>query len=84
VYGVAEMGGSDGSFVAATGVPTLDGLGPVARHQCSSREVVEVSSIVPRTALLAGLIAGARAIVGTHLPDPAPSCQDRCNNYYDS
>lgn len=51
-----EMGGSDGSFVADQGVLTLDGLGPVAHAQCSRREVVEVDSIVPRTALLSALI----------------------------
>ena len=31
-------GGSDGSFTAALGIPTLDGLGPDgARHACTSR-----------------------------------------------
>ena len=53
----ASRGGSDGSFAAALGVPTLDGLGPICHDSCSRRETVEVASIVPRAALLAGLIA---------------------------
>jgi glutamate carboxypeptidase len=57
IFPHAEMGGSDASFVAAQGTPTLDGLGPIAHDQCSRREAVEVSSIVPRTILLASLIA---------------------------
>ncbi|MDT5125366.1 MAG: glutamate carboxypeptidase [Mycobacterium sp.] len=61
-FGVAETGGSDGSFVAGQGTLTLDGLGPVAFDECSRREAVEIASIVPRTALLAGLITQAGVI----------------------
>jgi glutamate carboxypeptidase len=53
---VVSAGGSDGSFAAALGVPTLDGLGPICHESCSRRERVEVDSIVPRGALFAGLI----------------------------
>lgn len=49
-------GGSDGSTTAALGVPTLDGLGPVGGSAHSPEEYVERSSIVPRIAMLAGLI----------------------------
>jgi glutamate carboxypeptidase len=49
-------GGSDGNTTAALGVPTLDGLGPVGGSAHSPNEYVEISSIVPRTAMLAGLI----------------------------
>jgi glutamate carboxypeptidase len=49
-------GGSDGNTTAALGVPTLDGLGPVGGSAHSAGEYVEVSSIVPRTAMLAGLM----------------------------
>ncbi len=49
-------GGSDGSFAAALGVPTLDGLGAVCHESCSRRERVELDSLVPRGMLLAGLI----------------------------
>ena len=45
---VVSPGGSDGSFAAALGVPTLDGLGPVCHESCSRRERVEVDSLVPR------------------------------------
>jgi hypothetical protein len=47
-------------------VPTLDGLGAVAHDTCSRRETVEVSSIIPRAAVLAHLIASAAA--GRALP----------------
>jgi glutamate carboxypeptidase len=56
---ITEKGGSDGSFLAAAGVPTLDGLGPVATEQCSRREAVEIASIVPRTAVLTALLRHA-------------------------
>jgi glutamate carboxypeptidase len=56
VHDVVSPGGSDGSFAAALGVPTLDGLGPVTHDTCSRRERVEVASIVPRAALIASLI----------------------------
>jgi hypothetical protein len=39
------------------GVPTIDGLGPIGGYDHSPDEYLEVSSIVPRTALLAALIA---------------------------
>ncbi len=53
---VVSPGGSDGSFAAALGVPTLDGLGAVCHESCSLRERVELDSIVPRGTLFAGLI----------------------------
>jgi glutamate carboxypeptidase len=59
VFGIVSRGGSDGSFAARLGVPTLDGLGPIAHETCSRREWVEVPSIVSRGAILAGLIEAA-------------------------
>ncbi len=56
VFDVVSPGGSDGSFAAALGVPTLDGLGPITHDTCSRRERVEVASIVTRGALFAALI----------------------------
>ena len=54
----ASTGGtSDGNFTAALGAPTLDGLGPVGGLDHGPREYVDIPSIVPRTALLASLIA---------------------------
>ncbi len=52
-----EYGGSDGCFTAALGVPTLDGLGPLTHDMCGDQECIEISSLAPRTALLAGIIA---------------------------
>jgi glutamate carboxypeptidase len=53
---VEEYGGSDGCFTAPLGIATLDGLGPLTYDMCGDQERIEVSSIVPRTALLAGII----------------------------
>lgn len=53
---VVSPGGSDGSFAAALGVPTLDGLGAVCHESCSRRERVELDSLVPRGMLFTGLI----------------------------
>ncbi len=50
-------GGSDGNFTAALGVPTLDGLGGVGDGAHALHEHVELDRLVPRTALLAALIA---------------------------
>ena len=61
IHEVVARGGSDGSFAAGLGVPTLDGLGAVAHDTCSRRETVEVSSIIPRSAVIAHLIASAAA-----------------------
>ncbi len=56
IYDVVSPGGSDGSFAAALGVPTLDGLGPITHDTCSRRERIELSSIVSRAALFAALV----------------------------
>lgn len=53
---VTTSGGSDGSFTAALGVPTLDGLGPVCRDVCSRTESIEIASLVDRAALFVGVI----------------------------
>lgn len=52
----AVGGGSDGSFTAALGVPTLDGLGAVGGGAHSPEEFVVVAELPKRAALLAGLI----------------------------
>ncbi len=59
IFPVVSRGGSDGSFAARLGVPTLDGLGPIGHDICSRREWVELASIIPRATILAGLIATA-------------------------
>jgi glutamate carboxypeptidase len=53
----ATGGGSDGNFTAALGVATLDGLGAVGEGEHAAHESVVVEHLVPRTALLAALIA---------------------------
>jgi glutamate carboxypeptidase len=54
-------GTSDGNFLAGAGLPVLDGLGPVGGKAHTPDEYVLADSLVPRTAMLAGLI---RRIVG--------------------
>ena len=53
----ATGGASDANTTAGMGVPTLDGLGPIGGMDHSPEEYLEVGSIVPRTTLLAGLLA---------------------------
>ena len=53
----ATGGGSDGNFTAALGVPTLDGMGAVGEGAHAANESVLVEHLVPRTALLAAMIA---------------------------
>jgi glutamate carboxypeptidase len=52
----ATGGASDANTTAGMGVPSIDGLGPVGGADHSPDEYLEVSSIVPRTALLAALL----------------------------
>lgn len=58
--GVATGGGSDGNFVAALGVPTLDGLGADGAGAHTFDEHILISSLAPRTALLANLLLTQR------------------------
>jgi glutamate carboxypeptidase len=55
----ATGGASDANTTAALGVPTLDGLGPIGGDDHSADEWLDLSSVGPRTALLAALIARA-------------------------
>lgn len=50
-------GGSDANFVAAQGIPVLDGLGALGRGAHSPNELIEIAPLVERTALLAALIS---------------------------
>ena len=59
---VQTGGTSDGNFMAKLGLPVLDGLGPIGGDDHSPSEYLDADSIVPRTALLAGLIAA----IATH------------------
>lgn len=52
-----ETGGAgDGSFTAMHGVPTIDGLGPIAGNTHSEREYMVVDSIEPRCRLLKAFV----------------------------
>ncbi|GAA1764813.1 M20 family metallopeptidase [Agromyces humatus] len=53
----ATGGASDANFVAACGVPTLDGLGPIGGDDHSAAEWLDLESVPSRVALLAALIA---------------------------
>ncbi|MGN6218446.1 MAG: M20/M25/M40 family metallo-hydrolase [Microbacterium sp.] len=56
VAGAATGGVSDANFVAATGVPVLDGLGPIGGDDHSETEWLDLESVPSRLALLAGLV----------------------------
>lgn len=65
----ASTGGcSDANTIAALGVPTLDGLGPVGGDDHSEREWIELTTVPDRAALLAGLIARAPETVRAEPP----------------
>lgn len=53
----AVGGASDGNLTAAAGVPTLDGLGPLGDGAHADHEWVSVADLVPRTRLVAALLA---------------------------
>ena len=56
--GECSVGGaSDGNFAAALNVPVLDGLGVDGDGAHAAHEHILISDIVPRTTLLAGLMA---------------------------
>jgi glutamate carboxypeptidase len=50
-------GASDANTTSAAGVPSLDGLGPIGGDDHSADEWLDLGSVVPRTTLLANLIA---------------------------
>jgi glutamate carboxypeptidase len=53
----ATGGASDANTTSSAGVPTLDGLGPIGGDDHGTREWIDLRSVVPRVALLAGLIS---------------------------
>jgi glutamate carboxypeptidase len=56
----ATTGGiSDANYASDFGYATLDGLGPIGGLDHSPREYIELSSVAPRAALLAGLMISA-------------------------
>jgi glutamate carboxypeptidase len=54
----ATGGASDGNFTSALGIPTLDGMGAVGEGAHARHESIVIEHLAPRTALLAGMLAG--------------------------
>jgi len=52
----AAGGASDANTTAASGVPSIDGLGPVGGDAHAPSEYIELDSVAPRMAMLAGLL----------------------------
>jgi glutamate carboxypeptidase len=63
LHDAATGGASDANTAAALGVPTLDGLGPIGGDDHSVDEWLDLESVVPRTALLAGLMGRIGEVV---------------------
>ena len=57
VAGRGDGRGIDANTTSAAGTPTIDGLGPVGGDDHAPAEWLDLSSVVPRVALLAGLIS---------------------------
>jgi glutamate carboxypeptidase len=57
LHDTATGGASDANTTSAAGLPSLDGLGPIGGDDHSADEWLDLSSVVPRTTLLASLIA---------------------------
>lgn len=53
---IASGGGSDASFTAAMGVPTIDGMGPVGGKQHTEEEYLVVDTLMERTSLFINVI----------------------------
>jgi glutamate carboxypeptidase len=61
--GEASTGGAgDANTTAAAGLPTIDGLAPMGGNAHGPDEWLDLDSVVPRTALLAGLLARLGAL----------------------
>lgn len=61
-FGEASTGGvSDGSWTAWSGIPTLDGLGPVGGDDHTPDEYVETATFATRAGVVAGLVAAIDA-----------------------
>jgi glutamate carboxypeptidase len=56
VQDTSTGGASDANTTSGMGVPSLDGLGPIGGNDHSPAEYLDVDSVVPRTAMVAGLL----------------------------
>ena len=50
-------GASDANTTSAAGTPTIDGLGPIGGDDHGPAEWLDLTSVVPRVALLAGIVS---------------------------
>lgn len=53
----ATGGASDANTISSAGTPTIDGLGPIGGDDHGPAEWLDLDSVVPRVALLAGIVA---------------------------
>ena len=53
----ASGGAGDANTTAAAGLPTIDGFGPIGGEAHGPAEWLDLDSVAPRTALLAGFLA---------------------------
>ena len=53
----ATGGASDANTTSSAGTPTIDGLGPIGGDDHAPAEWLDLTSVVPRIALLAGIIS---------------------------
>jgi glutamate carboxypeptidase len=56
VKDAATGGASDANTTSAAGTPTIDGLGPVGGADHAPGEWIDLTSVVPRTSMLAGIV----------------------------
>ena len=54
----ATGGASDANTTSSAGTPTIDGLGPIGGDDHGPAEWVDLTSVVPRVALLAAIVSG--------------------------
>lgn len=71
----ATGGGSDGSFAANMGIPTIDGLGPVGGGSHGPSEYLLIDSIEPRVQLLYEII---KHIANNEVVMEGLLCQTNC------
>jgi glutamate carboxypeptidase len=57
LHDASTGGASDANTTSSAGVPTLDGLGPIGGDDHGPKEWLDLTSVVPRVALLSGLIS---------------------------
>lgn len=57
LHDAATGGASDANTTSAAGTPTIDGLGPIGGDDHAPAEWLDLTSVVPRVALLAGIIS---------------------------